>query len=315
MKNFRNIIGLTITVIILISCTVTKNFNKTNYHDLITFPGTIKISGDLYCDETEMINLDWIEYMSWTEKIFGKNSKEYISTLPDTTVWVKYDSTLKQFVNYYLRYPAYYDYPVVGVSQEQAITYSKWRSDRVFEIILIKCGSLKFDSSQRKEMYFTTERYFSGTYKDIIPDTNFKYYPYYRLPSLSERQRILSYSDSVDNHYFSKNKAKNFKKRKSLYPELESYITRSSKDNILIVPVPTVSVTFGWVSSKANPIYNLRGNVSEWTLEKGISVGGGWADKKEIILKTDTFRSENQNAWTGFRNVCEWRIWNKNALQ
>jgi hypothetical protein len=315
MKNSKNLISLTITIIISISCTVTKNVNKTNYQDLFTLPGTIKVSHDLYCDETEITNLDWIEYMDWTEKIFGKNSKEYISTLPDTTVWDKYDMRMKLFVNYYLRYPAYYDYPVVGISQEQAIFYSKWRSDRVFEMILVTCGSLKFDSTQRKEMYFTTERYFSGTYKDIIPDTNFKYYPYYRLPSLSERQRILSYSDSVDNHYFSKSKAKNFKKRKSLYPELESYITRSSKDNILIVLVPTVSVTFGWVSSKANPIYNLRGNVSEWTSEKGISVGGGWADKKEIILKTDTFRSENQNAWTGFRNVCEWRIWNKNAHQ
>ncbi len=313
MKNFRNLFGLTITIIISISCTVTKNFNKTNYHDLFTLPGTIKLSRDLYCDETEVTNLDWIEYMDWTKKIFGKNSLEYISTLPDTTVWVKYDSRMKIFVNYYLRYPAYYDYPVVGISQEQANSYSKWRSDRVFEIILIKCGSVKFDSTQRKEMYFTIERYFSGTYKDIIPDSNFKYYPYYRLPSLSERQRILSYSDSVDNHYFSKNKAKNFKKRKSIYPEIQSDIIPCIKDTFLIVP--TAFVTFGCVSSKVHPIYNLRGNVSEWTSEKEISVGGGWVDKKEIILKTDTFRSENQNAWTGFRNVCEWRVWNKNAHQ
>jgi hypothetical protein len=313
-KHLENITGLSITIIVLISCTATKNTNRINYYELLTLPGTIRISQDLYCDEMEITNLDWVEYMSWTTRIFGKNSQEYISTLPDTTVWVKYDTSLKLFVNYYLHYPAYYDFPVVGISQNQAISYSKWRSDRVFEMILVSCGSLKFDSTQKKEMYFSIERYFSGTYKDIIPDSNYKYYPDYRLPSLTDRQRILSYSDSVDNNYSLKNKAINYKKRKLMYPELESYMSRSFKDTFLIVPVPTVPVTFGCIPSKVNPIYNLRGNVSEWTSEKGISVGGSWADKSEIISKTDTVRLENQNAWTGFRNVCKWKVWNKNAI-
>ena len=44
------------------------------------------------------------------------------------------------FLNNYLRHPAYRDYPVVGVSWEQANDYCTWRTDRVNERILIDAG-------------------------------------------------------------------------------------------------------------------------------------------------------------------------------
>src|SRR5690625_7208825 len=40
----------------------------------------------------------------------------------------------------YLRHPAYAEYPVVGVSWIQAMEYSKWRTDRVNEIMLEREG-------------------------------------------------------------------------------------------------------------------------------------------------------------------------------
>ncbi len=77
--------------------------------------------------------------------------------------------------------------------------------------------------------------------------------------------------------------------------------------------MPTISVNDGCISEKVNPIYNLRGNVSEWTLEKNICVGGGWSDQRVIILKSDTFRLDSVNSLTGFRNVFEWKQKEKNA--
>ncbi|MBK8347024.1 MAG: hypothetical protein IPL08_05145 [Saprospiraceae bacterium] len=53
----------------------------------------------------------------------------------------------------------------------------------------------------------------------------------------------------------------------------------------------------------------MRGNVSEWSSEENITFGGGWLDKREKILTTDTFHVDKQNSWTGFRNVCEWKQW------
>lgn len=68
-------------------------------------------------------------------------------------------------------------------------------------------------------------------------------------------------------------------------------------------------MTEGCYTEKGHPIYNLRGNAGEWTSEKNISSGGSWADKKQVIMLTDTFRIEMVNAGTGFRNVFEWKEW------
>jgi formylglycine-generating enzyme required for sulfatase activity len=46
-------------------------------------------------------------------------------------------------VNNYLRHPAYANYPVVGVSWIQAVEFSKWRTNRVNELMLEKEGVTK----------------------------------------------------------------------------------------------------------------------------------------------------------------------------
>ena len=89
-----------------------------------------------YMDETEVANVDWLEYMYWTRQNFPTDFEQYYNTLPDTLVWRKPLSYNDPFVNNYLRHPAYQDYPVVGVTWEQANEYCKWRSDRVNEQIL-----------------------------------------------------------------------------------------------------------------------------------------------------------------------------------
>lgn len=95
-----------------------------------------------YMDETEVANVDWLEYMYWTRQNFPTDYEHYYSTLPDTLVWRKPLSYNDPFVNNYLRHPAYQDYPVVGVTWEQASAYCKWRTDRVNEQTLRDHGYL-----------------------------------------------------------------------------------------------------------------------------------------------------------------------------
>ena len=69
---------------------------------------------------------------------------------------------LRAVVDYYLRHPAYRDYPVVGVSWLQASDYCKWRTDRVNEYILIREGVLEYNVDQRDDNTFNTEAYYAG---------------------------------------------------------------------------------------------------------------------------------------------------------
>ena len=107
------------------------------------------------------------------------------------------------YVDFYLRHPAYRDYPVVGVNWLQANDYCAWRTDRVNEIILIREGLFEHYPNQINEDNFNTEAYVLGQYEsgkriDGIPDLNpNKEYrnatiedgillPKYRLPTEAE---------------------------------------------------------------------------------------------------------------------------------
>ena len=95
-----------------------------------------------YMDETEVSNVDWLEYLYWIKRNFKDDSEYYYNSLPDTLVWRRPLSYNEPWVNNYLRHPAYQDYPVVGVTWQQAREYCTWRSDRVNEDLLRKGGYL-----------------------------------------------------------------------------------------------------------------------------------------------------------------------------
>ena len=124
-----------------------------------TPPNGILVKENFYCDQSEITNFNWMEYMYWTKRTFGYRSAEHLATLPDTNVWKEFDTCLVSYVDYYLPHPAYRDYPVVGVSQKQAIDFSNWRSDRVFEFLLIREEIIDYHTNQTAADYFTIEKY------------------------------------------------------------------------------------------------------------------------------------------------------------
>lgn len=88
-------------------------------------PGTLMINDTLYIDQTEVPNVGWREYWYYLDRFDSANS---FKGLPDTLVWR--DSILfnEVFVEYYFRHPSFNNYPVVGISYEQAVEFCKWRT-------------------------------------------------------------------------------------------------------------------------------------------------------------------------------------------
>ena len=91
--------------------------------------GTSNIPGltNTFLDKTEVTNISWKEYVWDIKDIYGENSEEHLNSLPDAAVWqMAYEGDFATNRDYY-------EYPVVGVSYEQAIAYCLWRSKRVSE--------------------------------------------------------------------------------------------------------------------------------------------------------------------------------------
>ncbi|MCZ8285784.1 MAG: SUMF1/EgtB/PvdO family nonheme iron enzyme, partial [Bacteroidia bacterium] len=64
--------------------------------------------------------------------------------------------------------PYYLDYPVVGVSWQNANNYAKWLSDRFNEVTLIKKHVLDYCPFPSDQDYFNTEAYIEGIWKGQI---------------------------------------------------------------------------------------------------------------------------------------------------
>ena len=129
-------------------------------------PARVTVSS-FYMDQTEITNFHWLEYLYWVSRAYNETyPMVYKNALPDTLVWRSKLGDNEKYVDYYLRHPAYRDYPVVGVSWLQANDFCKWRTDRVNEYILIREGVFRFNVDQRNENTFNTEAYYTGQYDE-----------------------------------------------------------------------------------------------------------------------------------------------------
>ncbi|WP_428328624.1 SUMF1/EgtB/PvdO family nonheme iron enzyme [Mucilaginibacter sp.] len=150
---------------------VTYDYN--NVRRRVTVPS-------FYMDETEVANQDWLDYLHWISVTYPQDHELYYNALPDTLVWRKPLSYNEPYVDNYLRHPAFQDYPVVGVTWDQARDYCTWRTDRTNENILRETGRMvawKDESGNSKAKGknaapapankdpFNTDIYLNGQYK------------------------------------------------------------------------------------------------------------------------------------------------------
>jgi len=254
--------------------------------------------GSFYMDETEVSNLHYLEYLYWLKRVFVDYPEVYESQLPDTNCWRNRLAYNEPYVEYYLRHPAYKNYPVVGVNWLQATDFAAWRTDRVNEMIMIREGVLKPDRNQMNEENFNTDAYLVGQFQSAAPgkhevkDINLKkgirnvkmedgiLLPDYRLPTEAEweyaaignidasqhentnSKKIYSWGGLTVRHHGGKEIDRGLVMENFKRGKGDQGgISSKLNDGALI----TTEVKAYWPNGHG--LYNMSGNVSEWVMD------------------------------------------------
>ncbi len=268
-------------------------------HEWDNIPRTVTVSS-FYMDEVEVTNFYWLEYLYWLERVFVADYPEiFKKALPDTLVWRSKLAFNDPYVEYYLRHPAYRDYPVVGVNWLQANDYCAWRTDRVNEIILIREGLFEHYTNQINEDHFTTDAYLASQYEsgkkvdgvtDFNPNKDTRnvkiedgvLLPRYRLPTEAEWE-YAAYGlvgNTVDERVVERRiypwnghwvRYDSRKKGGAFYGDFRGNFMRGRGDYMGVsgslndngdITTPVFSY---WPNDYG--LYNMAGNVSEWVMD------------------------------------------------
>jgi formylglycine-generating enzyme len=103
-------------------------------------PRRITVSS-FYMDQDEITNREWRNYTFWMKTVFGKVAPKLVQKAePNVNVWREELAYNEPYLTNYFTHPSYDEYPVVGVTWEQAMDFCQWRTDRVNEKALWEAG-------------------------------------------------------------------------------------------------------------------------------------------------------------------------------
>lgn len=277
-----------------------KDYRKMKYTQNLLFVQGNKDVEPFFISTKPILNREYITYLRWLEQVYVDYPSVLENAFPGElrkpldykTYDLNYEFRLnelirssEEFIKNYVFNPDYLDYPVIGLSWEQANDFCFWLTDRYNKYVLIKEDILFFSTDQLDEENFVTETYLANQFEALvhkgfkdkttgdIRNVNWEdgiLFPAFRLPTKAEFELVTAASDLSGDIYISGSIRYEIGKNNFIWPWWNIYCSVSDKGLVLhnyhnnvVVEKPSDYEELKWPEK-----------VLEWCLDSKISEEG-----------------------------------------
>jgi len=219
-----------------------------------------KVKTDLFVCKYEVSNL---EYRLFLDDLRQSNQLElYKKSLPDSLAWIEKNDAGRPLTLHYFRHQAYNNYPVVGVSYENALDYCQWLTT----------------------VYHQDKK---RTFKKVV----------FQLLTKADWMFAASAGDSIrtfpwGSGYIQNNRKQdlcNYRHAKMEYDSSsKKYVEKVDEQNAIIKQGSTFTSNVNAYFPNSFGLYNMSGNVAEMVQEQGVAKGGSFNDLPyQVMIKSE----------------------------